>query len=189
VTKAGDLDRLFATVREKHGRIDVRFANAGAGKLAPLAGTSEELFDEMLDTTSCGNYFTVQKALPLLTEGGAIVFTTSWFDQVGVAGISAVSPSKAALPSLPRTLATELLPRGIRVNAVSPGVIATPLFGKLGLPQKTVDELGKALQAQLPVKRFGTPEEVAKVVTVLASSDASYITGIELAVDGGRTQR
>jgi NAD(P)-dependent dehydrogenase (short-subunit alcohol dehydrogenase family) len=189
VTKAGDPDRLFATVREKHGRIDVRFAKAGAGKLAPLAGTSEELFDEMLDTNFRGNYFTVQKALPLLTEGGAIVFTTSWFDQVGVAGTSAVSPSKAALPSLPLTLATELLPRGIRVNAVSPGVIATPLFGKLGLPQKTVDELGKALQAQLPVKRFGTPEEVAKVVTVIASSDASDITGIELAVDSGRTQR
>ena len=189
MTKAGDLDRLFATIREKHGRIDVRFANAGAGKLAPLAGTSEELFDEMLDTNFRGNYFTVQKALPLLTEGGAIVFTTSWFDQVGVAGTSAASPSKAALPSLPLTLATELLPRGIRVNAVSPGVIATPLFGKLGLPQKTVDELGKALQAQLPVKRFGTPEEVAKVVTVIASSDASDITGIELAVDSGRTQR
>ncbi len=90
--------------------------------------------------------------------------------------------------SLTQTLATDLLPRGIRVNAVSPGVIATPLFGKHGLPQTTVDELGKALQAQLPVKRFGTPEEVAKVVTFLASSDASYITGIEDAVDGGRTQ-
>jgi NAD(P)-dependent dehydrogenase (short-subunit alcohol dehydrogenase family) len=148
VTKAGDLDRLFATVREKHGRIDVRFANAGAGKLAPLEGTSEELFDEMLDTNFRGNYFTVQQAFPLLTEGGAIVFTTLWFDQVGVAGTSSVSPSKAALRSLTRTLATELLPRGIRVNAVSPGVIATPLFGKLGLPQKTVDKLGKALQAQ-----------------------------------------
>jgi len=92
------------------------------------------------------------------------------------------------LRSLTRTLATDLLPRGIRVNAVSRGVIPTPLFRKLGLPQKTVDELGKALQAQLPVKRFGTPEEVTKVVTFLASSDASYMTGIELAVDGGRTQ-
>jgi NAD(P)-dependent dehydrogenase (short-subunit alcohol dehydrogenase family) len=149
---------------------------------------SEELFDEMLDTNFCGDYFTVQKALPLLTEGGAIMFTTSWFDQVGVAGTSSVSPSKAALRSLTRTLATELLPRRIGVNAVSPGVSATPLFGKLGLPQRTVDELGKAPLAKSPVKRFGTPEKVVKVVTVLASSDAPDITGIELAVDGGRTQ-
>jgi NAD(P)-dependent dehydrogenase (short-subunit alcohol dehydrogenase family) len=184
VTKAADLDRLFATVREKHGRIDVLFANAGVAKLVPLESTSEELFDEMLDT----NYFTVQKALPLLSEGGAVVFTTSWFDQVGVAGTFAVSASKAALRSLTRTLATDLLPLGIRVNAVSPAVIAPPRFGKLGLPKKTVDEIGKGLQAQIPVKRFDTPEEVAKVVTFLASSDASYITGIELAVDGGRTQ-
>ena len=117
-----------------------------------------------------------------------VVFITSWFDQVGVAGTSAVSASKAALRSLTRTLATELLPRGIRVIAVSPGVITTSLFGKLGLPQKAVDEIGRSLQAQIPVKRFGTPEEVAKVVTFLASSDAPYITGIELAVDGGRTQ-
>ena len=188
MTKAAERDYLVTTVREKHGRIDVLFANVGVAKLARLENTSEDLFDEILDTNLRGNYFTVQKALPLLSDGGAVVFTTSWFDQVGVAGTSAVSASKAALRSLTRTLATEVLPRGIRVNAVSPGVTATPLFGKLGLPEKTVDDIGKSLQAEIPVKRFGTPEEVAKVVTFLASSDASYITGIELAVDGGRTQ-
>jgi NAD(P)-dependent dehydrogenase (short-subunit alcohol dehydrogenase family) len=188
VTKAADLDQLFGTVREKHGRIDVLFANAGVAKLALLESTNEELFDEMLDTNFRGAYFAVQKALPLLTEGGAIIFTTSYFDEVGVAGTSAVSASKAALRSLTRTLATELLPRKIRVNAVSPGVIATPLFDKLGLPPETVEEIGKSLMEKIPVKRFGSPEEIAKVVTFLASDDASYITGSEIAVDGGLTQ-
>jgi NAD(P)-dependent dehydrogenase (short-subunit alcohol dehydrogenase family) len=108
--------------------------------------------------------------------------------EVGIAGTSAVSATKAALRSLTRTLATELLPRKIRVNAVSPGVIETPLFGKLGLPEAAVQEMGKSLLQQMPMKRFGTVEEVAKAVSFLASDDASYITGVELAVDGGRTQ-
>jgi NAD(P)-dependent dehydrogenase (short-subunit alcohol dehydrogenase family) len=116
------------------------------------------------------------------------VFTTSWFVEVGIAGTSAVSATKAALRSLTRTLATELLPRNIRVNAVSPGVTETPLFSKLGLPEETAQELGKNLLQQMPMKRFGTVEEVAKAVSFLASDDASYITGVELAVDGGRTQ-
>jgi len=188
VTSGVDLDLLFETVRRKHGRIDVLFANAGVAKLSPLESTSEAPFDEMMDTNFRGAYFTVQKALPLLSDNGAIVFTTSYIDRVGIAGTSAVSASKAALRSLMRTLASELLPRNIRVNAVSPGVIATPLFGKLGLPKETVDEIGGSLRAQIPVKRFGTPDETAKAVTFLASADASYITGAELAVDGGRTQ-
>lgn len=188
VTKSAELDELFAAIKEKYKRIDVLFANAGVAKLAAVADTTEELFDEILGTNFRGTYFTVQKSLPLLSDGGAIVFTTSFFDQVGLAGTSAVSASKAALRSLTRTLATELLPRGIRVNAISPGVIATPLFGKLGLPTEVVEEIGKSLQESIPFKRFGTAEEVAKAVAFLASSDASYITGTELSVDGGRTQ-
>jgi NAD(P)-dependent dehydrogenase (short-subunit alcohol dehydrogenase family) len=188
VTRAGDLERLFATVGDRHGRIDVLFANAGVAKLAPLESTAPALFDEIMDTNFRGAYFTVQKALPLLRDGGAILFTTSYFDQVGIAGTSVVSASKAALRSLTRTLAAELLPRKIRVNAICPGVIATPLFGKLGLPPEAVTEIGETLRAQIPVKRFGTPEEIAKAVTFLASDDASYITGSELTVDGGRTE-
>jgi NAD(P)-dependent dehydrogenase (short-subunit alcohol dehydrogenase family) len=188
VTRKADLEHLFATVGEKHGRIDVLFANAGVAKVAPLESTSEALFDEIVSTNFRGAYFTVQKALPLLNDGGAILFTTSYFDQVGITGTSVVSASKAALRSLTRTLATELLPRKIRVNAISPGVITTPIFGKLGLPSETVDEIGKTLLAQIPVKRFGTVEEIAKAVTFLASDDASYITGSELTVDGGRTE-
>jgi NAD(P)-dependent dehydrogenase (short-subunit alcohol dehydrogenase family) len=188
VTKSAELDELFKQVREKHGHIDILFANAGIGKLGSVESTTEEVVDELFNTNFRGNYFTVQKALPLLKDGGAIVFTTSWFVEVGIAGTSAVSATKAALRSLTRTLATELLPRNIRVNAVSPGVIETPLFGKLGLPEETVQELGKNLLQQMPMKRFGTVEEVANAVSFLASDDASYITGVELAVDGGRTE-
>ena len=188
VTKSEDLNRLVGTVQEKYGRLDVLFVNAGIAKLGTVENTSEGAFDEMFNTNIRGAYFTVQKALPLIVDGGSIVFTTSWFAGVGVAGTSAVSATKAALRSLTRTLASELLSRKIRVNAVSPGVIETPLFGKLGLTEQAVQDLGKSLLEQIPQKRFGTAEEVAKAVTFLASSDASFINGVELAVDGGRTQ-
>ena len=188
VTKSADLDSLFQHVREKYGRIDVLFANAGIAKLGSVAETTEKVFDDILDANFRGAYFTVQKALPLLSDGGAIVFTTSWFDEAGVAGTSAVSASKAALRNFARTLAAELIGRNIRVNAVSPGVIETPLFGKLGLSDAHAQELGQALLQQIPAKRFGKPEEVATAVAFLASNDASYITGVELAVDGGHTQ-
>jgi NAD(P)-dependent dehydrogenase (short-subunit alcohol dehydrogenase family) len=188
VTVMADLDRLFGTVKQRCGRIDVLFANAGVAKLSPLEATSEALFDEMMNTNCRGAYFTAQKALPLLTNGGAIIFNTTFFGHLGVAGTSAYAASKAALRSLTRTLATELLPRGVRVNAVSPGPITTPIYGKLGLPAETVQEIGKAIQDQIPLKRFGKPEEIAKVVAFLASEDSSYMTGCELAVDGGRTQ-
>jgi NAD(P)-dependent dehydrogenase (short-subunit alcohol dehydrogenase family) len=188
VSKSAELDDLFKQVREKHGHLDIVFANAGIAKLGPVESTPEDVVDELFNTNFRGNYFTAQKALPLLNDGGAIVFTTSWFVEVGIAGTSAVSATKAALRSLTRTLASELLPRNIRVNAVSPGVIESPLFGKLGLPEEAVQELGKNLLQQMPMKRFGTVEEVAKAVAFLVSDDASYITGVELAVDGGRTQ-
>lgn len=187
VTKTSDLDNLFATVREKYARIDVLFVNAGGAKLALIADTTEEVFDEISDTNFRGAYFTAQKAIPLLSDGGAVIFTTSYFDEVGMAGTSVVSATKAAVRSLTRALASELLPRKIRVNAISPGVVATPLFGRLGVPKEVVEEIGKSLQEKIPFKRFGAPEEIAKAVTFLASSDASYITGIELAVDGGLT--
>jgi NAD(P)-dependent dehydrogenase (short-subunit alcohol dehydrogenase family) len=187
VTKSDELDSLFQQVREKYGRIDVLYANAGIAKLGSVAETTEDVFDDILNVNFRGAYFTVQKALPLLVDGAAIVITTSWFDKVGIAGTSAVSASKAALRSFVRTVASELIDRNIRVNAVSPGVIETPLLGKLGIPEANVQELGKALLQQIPAKRFGKAEEVATAVAFLASDDASYITGVELAVDGGRT--
>ncbi len=187
VTKTSDLDTLFATIREKYRRIDVLFVNAGGAKVASVADITEELFDEISNTNFRGAYFTAQKAIPLLSDEGAVIFTTSYFDEVGMAGTSVVSATKAAVRSLTRTLASELLPRRIRVNAISPGVITTPIFGRLGVPKELVEEIGKSLQEKVPFKRFGAPEEIAKAVAFLASSDASYITGIELAVDGGLT--
>jgi len=188
VTKTSDLDNLFATVRGNYGKIDVLFVNAGGAKVASVADTTEELFDEIANTNFRGAYFTAQKALPLLNDGSAVIFTTSYFDELGMAGTSVVSATKAAVRSLTRTLASELLPRKIRVNAISPGVITTPIFGKLGVPKEVVEQIGKSLQEKIPFKRFGSPEEIAKAVAFLASSDASYVTGVELAVDGGLTQ-
>ncbi len=188
VTKATDLDDLMTTVRDSCGKIDVLFVNAGGAKVASVADTTEELFDEVSDTNFRGAYFTAQKALPLLSDGGAIIFTSSYFDELGMAGTSVVSATKAAVRSLTRTLASELLPRKIRVNAISPGVITTPIFARLGVPKEVVEQIGSSLQERIPFGRFGSPEEIAMAVAFLASSDASYITGIELAVDGGLTQ-
>jgi NAD(P)-dependent dehydrogenase (short-subunit alcohol dehydrogenase family) len=188
VTNTSELDNLFDTVREKYRKIDVIFVNAGGAKVASVADTTEELFDEIADTNFRGAYFTAQKAVPHLNDGGAIIFTSSYFDEFGMAGTSVVAATKAAVRSLTRTFASELLARRIRVNAISPGVIDTPIFGKLGVPKEVVQEIGKSLQDKIPFKRFGSPEEIAAAVAFLASSDASYITGIELAVDGGLTQ-
>jgi NAD(P)-dependent dehydrogenase (short-subunit alcohol dehydrogenase family) len=188
VTVMADLDRLFDAVKHQFGRIDVLFANAGVAKLSPFEATSENLFDEMVDTNFRGAFFTAQKAIPLLARGGTVIFNTTFFGHIGVAGTSAYSASKAAVRSLTRTLATELIPLGVRVNAVSPGPISTPIYGKLGLPAETVEQIGKAILEQVPLKRFGTPEEIATVVAFLASDDSSFMTGCELAVDGGRTQ-
>lgn len=189
VTNSEDLENLVEVVRDKHGRIDVLFVNAGITKLASFVNMSEEVFDEIFDTNIRGAYFTIQKALPLIVDGGAIVLTTSWFVEVEVAGTSAVSATKAALRSLTRTLASELLARGIRVNAVCRGVIAASLFSKLGDPEEKVVEIGKSLPARIPEKRIGTAKEIAKAIVFLASTDASSITGVELELQGTLQQK
>jgi len=183
-----DLEWLFAKVRERHGRIDILVASAGIARLGPVSEMAPELFDEVMGVNFKGAYYTVQRALPLIVDGGSIIFTSSWFTEAGVAGTSVVSASKAAVRNLVRTLASELVNRNIRVNSVSPGVIETPLFGKLGLSDAAAQELGESLLSTIPMKRFGRAEEVASAVAFLASDDASYITGIDLPVDGGRTQ-
>jgi NAD(P)-dependent dehydrogenase (short-subunit alcohol dehydrogenase family) len=185
VSKLEDIDKLYAEVSTKLGKIDVLFVNAGVAKFAPLAETSESLFDETFDTNIKGAYFTVQKALPFLNDGASIILNTSVVDIKGNEATSAYSATKAALRSLARTAAAELVGRGIRVNAVAPGPIVTPIFEKTGLPKETVDEYAKGFLAHVPMKRFGQPEEVAATVALLASQDASYITGVEINVDGG----
>jgi NAD(P)-dependent dehydrogenase (short-subunit alcohol dehydrogenase family) len=185
VSRLGDLDKLYAEVAQKLGKIDVLFVNAGVAKFAPLADTSESVYDEQFDINIKGAYFTIQKPLPFLNDGSSIILNTSVVDSKGNEGASAYSATKAALRSLARTAAAELVGRGIRVNAVAPGPIVTPIFGKTGLPKEAVDEFAKNILAKVPMKRFGQPEEVAATVAFLASQDASYITGVEINVDGG----
>ncbi|MFZ5863915.1 MAG: SDR family oxidoreductase [Nitrospirota bacterium] len=185
VREAGALDRLFKTVSSQLGKIDVLFANAGVAKFAPIADTPESLYDEVFDINVKGVFLTIQKSLPHLNDGAAIVLNTTFFTQAGMPGTSVYSASKAAVRSFVRVAAAELVGRGIRVNTVSPGPIATPIYGRLGLPKEAVDEMAKGILAQVPMKRFGQPEEVAQTVLFLAGSDASYITGVEIEVGGG----
>jgi len=186
VSKKEDLDKLYSTVSQKLGKIDVLFANAGIYKFAPFQATSEKLYDELFDINAKGVYFTIQKALPLLNDGASIIINTSVADETGLAGASAYSATKAALRSFTRTLAAELVERNIRVNAVSPGPINTPEgFARMGLSREELDGLMKSIVGQVPMKRVGEPSEIAGVVAFLASADASFMTGAEIPVDGG----
>ncbi len=188
VAKLADIDKLYAEISKKLGKIDVLFVNAGVAKFAPFAETSERVYDENFDINIKGAYFTIQKAIPHLNDGASIILNTSVAGIKGTAGTSAYSATKAALRSLARTTAAELAGRGIRVNAVAPGPIVTPIFGRTGLPQEAIDAFITNVGGSVPMKRLGQPEEVAGAVAFLASSDSSYITGEELHVDGGMGQ-
>jgi len=185
VSKLSDLDTLFNVVAKKLGRIDVLFANAGIAKFAPVSDVSEDAFEETFDINVKGVFFTIQKAIPYLNDNAAVILNTSFVNQAGVPTTSIYAASKAAVRSLARGISSELANRGIRVNVVSPGPIATPIYGKLGLPKEAVDAFAANIVSQVPLKRFGQPEEVAQTVLFLAGSASSYITGVELNVDGG----
>lgn len=183
-----DLDRLYAQIKQEKGRLDVLFANAGGGEFAAIGSITEEHFDKTFNTNVKGLLFTVQKALPLIPNGGAIVLNASIVSVKGMPGFGVYSATKAAVRSFARTWTNELKDRQIRVNVVSPGPIDTP--GVAGLVQ--TEEERKGLFAQLtsivPLGRIGQPEEIAKTVVFLASDDASFIAGVELFVDGGAVQ-
>ena len=176
-----DIDGLFAAIGERFGRVDVLFVNAGVAQFAPLEETTEELFDRTMGINFKGAYFTVKKALPLLAEGASVILNTSVVAHVGFPNSSVYSASKAALLSLARTLSADLAGRRIRVNAVSPGPVETPIFGRMGLPEEAKRGLGE----QVPLKRLGRPEEIAKTVLFLASADSSFLVGTEIIADGG----
>ncbi len=188
VANLDDLDRLFAQVQKQFGRIDVLFANAGIAPFVPIEAVTEEHFDELFNINVRGLFFTVQKALPLLSEGASIILNASVVAQSGLRRTSVYSATKAAVRSLGRTLAAELSPRGIRVNVVSPGLIQTPLVDKLGLSKDELEAFGAQIVQQTPLGRPGRPEEIAATAAFLASDDASYFTGADLVADGGMIQ-
>jgi NAD(P)-dependent dehydrogenase (short-subunit alcohol dehydrogenase family) len=182
-----DIRELPAQVRAVAGRIDVLFINAGIGKFAPIEQMTEELFDANMNVNFKGAYFTIQALLPLMGEGGSIVLNTSINAHLGMPTASIYGASKAALISLARNLSAELLPRRIRVNAVSPGPVVTPFHTtqKLGLTDEQLAQMGQGILAQVPLGRFGTMEEIAAAVVFFASADSSFALGTELIVDGG----
>jgi len=188
VAKLADLDRLYATVKAKKGRIDILFANAGIGELAPLGAITEEHFDKTFNTNVKGLLFTVQKALPLLPDAASIILNASIVASTGNPAFSVYSATKAAVRSFARTWILDLKERKIRVNAISPGPINTPGLDGLGQTAGVGDQLKESLLASVPMGRIGTPDEIAKAVVFLASDDSSFVTGTELFVDGGAAQ-
>jgi NAD(P)-dependent dehydrogenase (short-subunit alcohol dehydrogenase family) len=188
VSNLKQIDRLYQEISEKLGKIDILFANAGIGKFTSLSETTEAIYDEVFSVNLKGVYFTVQKSLEHLNNDAVIVLNTSFIGMLGRQNTSLVSASKAAVRSLTRTFAAELIDRGIRVNAVSPGAISTPFHMRTGLSQEAVAANAQKFIAQIPMKRFGTAEEVARTVLFLSTSDSAYLLGSEIPVDGGITQ-
>lgn len=182
-----DLSRLAGEVKEKFGTIDILFLNAGIANFSPVETASEAHYDAIMDLNVKGVFFTIQQFLPLLKDGGSIIFNTSVNAVLGVPGSAVYSASKAALLAINKILAKELAPRKIRVNAVSPGPVSTPLYDKLGMSTEEVEGFGQLLGSKILLGRFAKSEEIANVVRFLVSDDASFITGTEITVDGGLT--
>lgn len=187
-SKLADLDTLYAQIQQEKGRLDVLFVNAGSGSFAPIGQITEEQFDDTFNTNVKGVLFTVQKALPLIPDGGAIVLNASIVSVQGNPNFSVYSASKAAVRSFARGWTSDLKDRKIRVNVISPGPIDTPGLSSLARTEEQKNALYQQLASAVPLGRLGKPKEIAKATVFLASDDASYITGIELFVDGGTVQ-
>jgi len=188
VSDLEDLDRLFAQIKQEKGRLDVVFANAGQAKFVPVNEITEEFYEQTFNTNVKGVLFTVQKALPLIPEGGSIILNASVVSQKGFANSSVYSTTKAAVRSLARTLTTDLKDRKIRVNTVSPGPIETPIFDGFSQDPEQVRAAKASFVSTVPLGRMGQPDEIGKAALFLASSDSSFIAGAELFVDGGMGQ-
>jgi NAD(P)-dependent dehydrogenase (short-subunit alcohol dehydrogenase family) len=189
VSNLADLDRLYAAVKEQKGSIDILFANAGIAELAPLEAITEAHFDKTFGINVKGVLFTVQKALPLFHDnGGSIILNASIAASKGIETSTVYSATKAAIRSFARTWTVELKHRKIRVNAISPGPIDTPIFNGMAQSEEQIQQLKTSIVSAVPMGRMASPDEVAKAVSFLASDDSSYVTGIELCVDGGMAQ-
>ena len=188
VSNLDDLDRLFARIREEKGRLDVLFANAGGGEVAPLGKITEAHFDSIFATNVRGLVFTVQKALPIMPKGAAIVLNASTTSIKGTPGFSIYSASKAAVRNLARSWTLDLKEAGIRVNVLSPGVVPTPAYDLLGLKGEQLAGFIEMQARTIPLGRVGTTDEIAKAAVFLASDDSSFVNGVELFADGGMTQ-
>jgi NAD(P)-dependent dehydrogenase (short-subunit alcohol dehydrogenase family) len=189
VSKLADLDRLYAVIEKQAGRLDVLFANAGGGEFAPLGQITEAHVDKWLAINVKGTLFTVQKALPLMPDGASIILNGSMVSAKGFPAFGVYAATKAALRSFARTWSVDLRERKIRVNVVAPGTIVTPAYRNvLGMTDDQIEQFEAQAAAATPLGRAGTPDEIAKAVLFLASDDSSYVTGIELFVDGGAAQ-
>ena len=188
VSKLEHLDRLYSIVRTKFGHLDIVVANAAVGHSAPVQNATEEQFDQQFDINVKGVFFTVQKALPLLRDGSSIILISSGGARKGGAALSIYSATKAAVRSFARSWTTDLKDRKIRVNSLSPGPTDTPIFGKIGLSKEQIEQVHSQLAAQIPLGRLARPDEIASAILFLASDDSSFVTGVDLCVDGGLTQ-
>jgi NAD(P)-dependent dehydrogenase (short-subunit alcohol dehydrogenase family) len=185
IAKLADIDRLIGEVKAKAGRIDALFVNAGVGKFVPIEASDEQLFDWTFDINVKGAYFTIQKALPLMGKGSAIVLNGSCVVEMGMPATSIYAATKAAVNAFARSLTSELAPKGVRINVVNPGPVETPIFNRMGLDADTTKSMVANIQSQVPLGRMGNPEELADAVLFLTSDDSSYIHGASLLVDGG----
>ena len=185
VTSLSALDKVAKQIGEEFNGVDILFVNAGVFYPSPIGGISEEVFDQQMDINFKGAVFTVEKFLPILNEGASIINLSSVNAYTGMPNTAVYAATKAAMNSYTRTAASELAPRGIRVNAVNPGPVETPIFGKTGMSDDQISGFAQAIQNRVPLKRFGRPEDIANLVVFLASDEASFITGGEYNIDGG----
>jgi len=188
MSRVSEIGTAFDRIRERFDRIDALFVNAGIGKFVPFEEVTEEFFDETMAVNLKGVFFTVQKAVPLLSRGGTVVLNASINAHLGMPGTTVYGASKAAVVNLAKTLSADLLARGIRVNVVSPGPVSTPIFERMGLPQEDLRQIRERITDQVPLKRFGQPDEIAAAVLYLSSAESAFVVGTELVVDGGMIQ-
>lgn len=187
VSRLREIDRAMGMIRERFKRIDALFVNAGIGKFVPFDQVTEEFFDETVAVNLKGAFFTVHKALPLLRPGAAVVLNASINAHKGMPGTTVYGATKAAVVNLAKTLSADLIERGIRVNAISPGPVESPLLGRLGMSDAELQQTQDWIKSQVPLRRFAEPAEIAEAVLYLCSSASSFVVGAEIIIDGGMT--